>query len=346
MLQEKVLEFIKQHNLIQANDKIIIGVSGGPDSMCLLDILYNLKKQLNISIIVGHVNHMIREKAKEETAYVEEYCKKINVPCFTKYAPVEKMAKEQKVGTEEMGRNIRYQFFEEIAVKEGANKIATAHNANDNVETVLLNILRGTAISGLKGIDILRQGNLIANKKLENEIPTKVTYIRPLRNSTRQEIEEYCENKKLNPKIDESNLENIYTRNKVRNNLIPYLQKEFNSNIIEGVNRLSELARSDEEYFSKIVQAEYESLKIGENEKEIILDLKGFNQLDKVIKARLLLYTINKINGSAQGIAKVHIEDVIRLCQNNIGNKYLTPNKYIKVFVQKGKVFISSHSSK
>ena len=322
MLQEKVLETIEKNNLIEKNDKIVIGVSGGPDSMCLLDILYCLKEQLKIELVVAHVNHQIREEAKEETKYVEDFCKEMQVPCFVKYVPVEKLAKKQKIGTEEAGRRVRYEFFEEVAKKTGANKIATAHNSNDNSETVLMNFLRGTAISGLKGIEIKRE-----------------KYIRPIRNCTRQEIEEYCKIRKLNPKIDQSNFEPIYTRNKIRNKLIPYLQKEYNPNIIEGMNRLSDLAMQEEEYFAKIVSREYESLKIGENEKEIILDLKKFNQLDKVIKTRLILYTINKVKGNTQGIAKVHLEDILKLCQNNIGNKYLVPNKNIKIFIQKGKIF-------
>lgn len=327
MLHEKLLKTIQKYNLIQKQDKIVIGVSGGPDSMCLLDSLYCLKEKLDIDIVVAHVNHMIRKEAEEETAYVKKYCNKHDIPCYIKKVEVIALAKEQKLGTEEMGRKIRYDFFIEVAKKAGANKIATAHNANDNAETVFMNILRGSGISGLKGIELKR--NL---QGLE--------LIRPLRECTRNEIEQYCKEQKLNPKIDSSNLENDYTRNKIRNIVIPYLQKEFNPNIIKGLNRLSDLALEEEEYFSEIVVKQYESLKIGENEKEIILNLKEFNLLPKVIKEKLLLYTINKKAGSIQGIGKIHIEDIIQLCQNNIGNKYLTPNKNIKILVDKGKIFL------
>ena len=327
MLHEKLLKTIQKYNLIQKQDKIVIGVSGGPDSMCLLDSLYCLKEKLGIEIVVAHVNHMIRKEAEEETAYVKKYCNKHDIPCYIKKVEVIALAKEQKLGTEEMGRKIRYDFFIEVAKKAGANKIATAHNANDNAETVFMNILRGSGIPGLKGIELKR--NL-----------QDVEVIRPLRECTRNEIEQYCKEQKLNPKIDSSNLENDYTRNKIRNIVIPYLQKEFNPNIIKGLNRLSDLALEEEEYFSEIVVKQYESLKIGENEKEIILNLKEFNLLPKVIKEKLLLYTINKKAGSIQGIGKIHIEDIIQLCQNNIGNKYLTPNKNIKILVDKGKIFL------
>lgn len=324
---QKILQTIEDYNLIQKDDIVLIGVSGGPDSMCLLDTLYSLKEKLNIRLAVAHINHMIRKEAEEETKYVQEYCKKIEVPCYVKHANVAKLAQERKLGTEEMGRTIRYDFFEEVARNVGATKIATAHNNNDNAETVLMNILRGSGISGLKGIEI--------KTKKQN-----IEYIRPLREVERKEIEKYCEEKKLMPKIDKSNMENIYTRNKIRNELIPYLQKEFNPNIIQTLSRLSELAKEEEEYFKQIIQREYETLKIGENEKGTILDLKRFNMLPKVIKGRLLLYTINKNIGTTQGITKVHIEDMIELCQNNIGNKYLTPNKNIKIFVKGGKIFV------
>ena len=323
---DKILNTVNKYNLIQKGDKVVIGVSGGPDSMFLLDSFYCLKNKLNIEIIVAHINHMIRKEADEETAYVENYCKNKNIKCYVKKVEVEKLAKQQKLGTEEMGRKIRYEFFNEVAKKENANKIATAHNINDNAETVLMNILRGSGVSGLKGIEIKRKEN-------------NLEYIRPIRECTRQEIEDYCEKQKLNPKIDKTNFENIYNRNKIRNELIPYLKKEFNPNILDGINRLSEISREEEEYFYKIISKQYEELKIGENEKEVILDLKKFNKLEKVIKSRLILYTINKVNGNTQGIGKIHIDDIIKLCQNNIGNKYLTPNKNIKIFVKKCKIF-------
>lgn len=322
-LQQKVLGTIQKHNLIQKGDKIVIGVSGGPDSMCLLNCLFCLKEILSIELVVCHINHMLRKEAEEETKYVQRFCDKIGVPCFTKYVDVIKLSQEQKLGTEEMGRKVRYEFFEEVAQKTNSNKIATAHNSNDNAETVLMNLLRGSGISGLKGIEI----------KVKQ-------YIRPILECNRTEIEDYCKEKDLNPRIDKTNLENDYTRNKIRNQLIPYLQKDFNSNIIQGLNRLSELATEEEEYFKEIVSKTYETLKIGENEKEVILDLQEFNRLPKVIKGRLLLYTINKVIGTTQGIGKVHIEDCIKLCANNIGNKYLTPNKNVKIFVKKGNIFV------
>lgn len=325
MLEEKVLNTINKYNMIQSGDGIVIGVSGGPDSMTLLNILNNLKEKLNIKLYVAHINHSIRKEADEETEYVKDFCKKIDVEFFAKKVKVEEIAKELKMGTEEAGRNIRYEFFEEVAHKVGANKIATAHNLNDNAETVLMNIIRGTSVSGLKGIDKVRDGK----------------YIRPIIECSRAEIEDYCKEKNLNPRYDKSNNENIYTRNKIRNLLIPFLQKEFNPNIVEGINRLSQIAIEEEQFINKVVEKEYEKLQIAVDN-NIILNLKEFNKLDYVIKSKLILYTISKVYGKTSGIEKKHIDDIIKLCDNNIGNKYLTPQKGIKIYVKKGKIFFLS----
>ncbi len=325
-LEEKVLDTIKKYNLIKENDTIVIGVSGGPDSMTLLNVLYNLRENLKINIVVAHINHMLREEADSETEYVQNFCKNINIECFVKRADINNISKKKKVSTELAGRSTRYEFFEEVAQKVNANKIATAHTANDNAETVLMNLMRGSGTSGLKGIEKIRD-----NK-----------FIRPIILCTRREIENYCEENNLNPKYDQSNKENIYTRNKIRNLLIPYIEENFNPNIVDTLNRLSDVVEKEDDFFHKIVENEYENLKITANNKEIVLDLKKFNCLDYVIKSRIILYTIKELFGSAQGIEKIHIEDIIKLCGNNIGNKYLTPNKNIKIFIKKGKIFFIS----
>lgn len=322
MLKEEVLKTIETYNLIEKNDKIVIGVSGGPDSICLLHVLYGLKEKLGIEIVVAHVNHMLRDVADLETEYVQSFCKKLGIECYVKKADILEISKTQKKGTEEVGRQVRYNFFDEVAKKTNSNKIATAHNSNDRAETVILNILRGSGLSGLKGIEPIRD-----NK-----------YIRPLINTDRQDIENYCNDNKLEPKYDKTNNENIYTRNKVRNTVIPYIKKEFNPNIIKTINRLSSLATEENEYLQAITKQEFENLLIEKTE-NIILDLHKFNSLNLVIKRRLILYTINEVLHTTNGIEKVNIDDIIKLCKNNIGNKYLMPIKEIKVYVKKGKIY-------
>ena len=328
MLKEKVVETIKKYKLIEPGDKIVVGVSGGPDSISLINILNEIKVEnilnYNFDLIVAHINHKIRKEADLDQKFVENYCKQKNIKCYVKSENVNKKAENEKIGTEEAGRKLRYNFFNEILEKEKANKIATAHTSNDNAETILMNIIRGSGTTGLKGITPIRD-NL---------------YIRPLIEANRDEIEEYCKKNNLDPRIDKTNFENIYTRNKIRNILIPCIKKEFNPNIIEVLNRLSKISREENEYFQKITKKTYKEILIQEeNKKQIILDLKKFNNNDIVIKNRIVLYTINRLLGNSQGIEKIHINDIIKLCNNNIGNKYLTPNKHIKILLKDKKIY-------
>ncbi len=339
-MEEKVLETIKKYSMLSKGNKVVVAVSGGPDSMTLLNALYNLKEQLGIELFVAHVNHMIRDVADSETEYVKEFCDGKKINCFIKKVDVLKIAEQERISTEEAGRNIRYAFFDEIYNKVNADKIAIAHNANDNAETVLMNIMRGTGISGLKGIEPVRAGK----------------FIRPLIEIERVDIEKYCNEKNLNPKYDESNYENVYTRNKIRNELIPIIQKEFNPSIIRALNRLSNLSMQENEFINNLVVKEYENVlkkhnsidvniehASGEDNSNdsIALDLKKFNILDDFMKNKIILYCVFRLFGTTKGIEKRHIEDIVRLCSRNIGNKFLMPNKNVKVFVGKGEIIIS-----
>lgn len=328
-LQEKILDTIKTYKLIDPKDIVIVAVSGGPDSMCLLDNLLSIKEKLEIKeIVVAHVNHQIREEAQSETEYVEEYCKHKKIRCFTKYVNIPQIALEQRIGTEEAGRNERYKFFDEVAQKINADKIAIAHNLNDNAETVLMHLMRGSGISGLCGIKASVEGRII----------------RPLIKCERTEIEQYCKEKNLDPKFDKSNNDNTYTRNKIRNELIPYIQNNINPNIIQTLSRLSELVIEEEKFMEKTILKNYTNIMINEDllKGEIILDLRKFNELERVIKSRIILLAVQKIFGNTKHIEKKHIEDIIKLCCNNIGNKYLMPNKSTKIMVKQGKIHIKS----
>lgn len=326
-MRDKVLNTINKYNLINDGDRIVLGVSGGPDSIAMLNTLNDIRNDknlhMNFDIIVAHVNHMIREEAIDDQRFVENFCKKIGVSFYAKSIDVQKIANNKKIGTEEAGRNARYEFFDEILEKENANKIAIAHNKNDKIETIIMNMLRGSGIAGLKGIEPIK------NNK----------YIRPLIECERFEIEEYCAKNGIEPRIDRTNFENVYTRNKVRNIVIPFIKQEFNPNIIQTMDRLSDLVKEEDEYLEKLVETKYNDYVEQEDKGQIIMNLKDFNKEEKVIKSRLLLYTISRLLGTTKGIEKIHIEDIIKLCEKNIGNKYLTPNKNIKILVKNQKIY-------
>lgn len=327
-MKEEVLKTIKKYNLIESGDKLVLGVSGGPDSISMLNVLREIDEDetidLKFQIVVSHINHNIRKEAKEDEEFVKKYCDENNIKFFSKSIDVEKIANNSKIGIEEAGRKVRYEFFDEVLKKTNSNKIAIAHNKNDKVETMIMNVLRGSGLLGLKGIE-----------------PKRGKYIRPLIEIEREKIEEYCEEKNLNPRIDKTNFDNTYSRNKVRNVVIPYIKQEFNPNIIKTLDRLSELVKEEDTYVEKQVEKAYKEIFIEENNEEIILNLKKFNNYEKVIKSRIVLYTITRLFGSSKGIEKIHIDDILKLCKNNIGNKFLTPNKNLKVLVKNHKIYFS-----
>lgn len=321
MLENKILKTIKEYNLIEPEDIVLVAVSGGPDSMCLLNSLYNLKDKLKIKkIAIAHVNHMLRSEAEEETQYVKRFAELKNIDFFVKYVDIKKISENNKIGEEEAGRKERYKFFEEISQKINANKIAIAHNYNDNAETVLMHLMRGAGISGLSGIKPFREEK----------------YIRPIIKCSREEIEQYCEEKGLNPKYDESNKNNLYTRNRIRNQLIPFIKEKFNPNIIDTLNRVSSVVMEEENYIENVINDEYKNILKNRETNKIEIDVKKFNKLDKYIKSRMVLYIIKELFENTNGIEQIHIKDIIKLCENNIGNKYLTPNKNMKVFIKAG----------
>ena len=242
-LEQKFLDTIKENNLINKGDVIVVGVSGGPDSITLLTCLNKYKDYLNIKIICAHINHLIRKDSTEDEQFVENVCEKMGIKCYIKRAEVEKIAKEQKKGTEEVGRKIRYDFFDEVAKKENANKIAIAHNMNDNAETMLLNIIRGSGLTGLEGIQPEEYGK----------------YIRPLINCKREEIEEYCIKYDLKPRIDSTNKENIYRRNIIRNKILPEL-KELNPNIVQSLSNLSKIVKVQNMHIKNEVENIYNKI--------------------------------------------------------------------------------------
>lgn len=322
IVEEKFLDTIKNNNLINSGDKIVVGVSGGPDSLTLLTLLNKYKSKFNYEIIVAHVNHLIRKDSTDDEQFVENYCKKNGIKFYCKRVNVQEIAKQQKKGEEEVGRNERYKFFDEICEKENANKIAIAHNMNDNAETMLLNLIRGTGLNGLEGIQPSQYNN---------------RFIRPLINCNRNEIEDFCKENNLEPRIDSTNKENIYKRNIIRNKLIPFL-KELNPNIIETLSRTSVIIAENNEFIQKEAQKNFN--KITELKSNLVeIDLKDFNKMPIAMRKAIIQLSIDKLNGNIRNISKKNIDDIIKLAENNIGNKYII-YKNLKAEVKKGKLKI------
>ncbi|EJO5347463.1 tRNA lysidine(34) synthetase TilS [Clostridium botulinum] len=302
-MKDMVINTIKQYNMIEANDKIIIGVSGGPDSMCLLHILCSLKDELRIKeIYVAHINHGVRGvESDADEKYVENFCSRNNISFFSKKIDMNKIAKEKGISSESAGREARYDFFNYLKKELCAEKIATAHNANDQAETVLMRIMRGTGLQGLVGINPVRDG----------------VYIRPLINILREDIEKYCEKNTLNPRIDKTNLQSIYTRNKIRLELLPYIKDNFNKDIVNTLCRFSNIVCKDNDYLEKVSKEKFEKFCTKTKEK-IIIDKNIF--LEHVsISSRILREAIYYINENLYNVEMKNIYDILELGLNTTG---------------------------
>lgn len=261
--EDKIRKTIEQHGLIAPDQHIVIGLSGGPDSVCLFNALLAIKDEMSLIIHPVHLNHKFRPGAAErDQKYVEDLCESKGLKCSSFVVDCNVLAAETGTTSEEAGRNARYDAFYTVAEKVASSgidkkdiKIAVAQNANDQAETVLFRFLRGTGPDGLAGIAYERE-----------ERGYKV--IRPLLDVYRDEIEEYCSHNDLNPVIDHTNEDTVYTRNKIRHELLPLLEKEHNVNMKENLVRLARIAAADKDYMWQQAEKTYEELAQISEEKE------------------------------------------------------------------------------
>lgn len=231
-MKNKAYSAVKKYNMLQQNDTVVIGLSGGADSTALLHFLLSIKEEFNLTIIACHINHMLRgDEADGDENFVRKICSENSVELRVLCVDVHKEAQKRKIGTEECGRQIRYEFFEKTAAEFNA-KIATAHTASDNAETVIFNMTRGCGIKGLCGIP-----------------PVRNNIIRPLIEATRTEIEEYCRSNGYDFVTDSTNLERDYTRNKIRLDVIPVL-KNINPSLESTIARMSSQMRQNEQFIT------------------------------------------------------------------------------------------------
>ena len=318
IIGESMLDIVKRnvekYNLIKEKDNIVIGVSGGPDSMALLYSLLEIKKELDFNILIAHVNHGIRgEDAKADQIFVENKAKELNIMCYSKEIDMDAYAKEYGISPEEAGRELRYEFFREILKKNGNGKIAVAHNKNDQAETLLFRIMRGTGIDGLGGMDFI-SGDII----------------RPLLNISREEIEAYIFKEKIETVLDKTNLIPIYSRNKVRLELMPYIMDNFNPNIVNALWRLSRSSDNDSKFLENITLEKYKLIVKKENKHSIIFNGHLFNNLDICIKYRIIRLAILKLDGSLQGVGEQSITLLIELFEEfKTGKKLNLPRNLV-----------------
>lgn len=302
---QKVKQTIQKHGMINRGDRVLAAVSGGADSVCLFHILYRLEQELGFTLTVAHLNHGLREAAAADEEFVKQFCKLHGVPCYSKTEDVRRYAEEKGRTLEEAGRELRYRFFHETAKNIGAACIVTAHNQNDNAETVLLNLLRGTGIDGLCGIPYVRDDKVM----------------RPLLTVSRTEIEAYCEENELVYRTDESNADNSFTRNRVRNELIPFLQERFNPSIIEGLTAMTESISEDAEFLDSYARRLFERLDSPMPKRTpVMLHMESLALVQPSVQVRLIRLALQKANASCGEIGKKHLSAVLALLDKQTGS--------------------------
>lgn len=328
--EDRIRKTIEENGLVAQGQHIVIGLSGGPDSVCLFNVLKNLSDELELTIHPVHVNHKFRPgEAENDQKYVEELCKKNGLQCNSFVVDCNALAAELKMTSEEAGRKARYDAFYEVAEKVAKEvpkeniKIAVAQNANDQAETVLFRLLRGTGTDGLAGIAYERE-----------ERGYKV--IRPILDIYRYEIEEYCQHNDLQPVIDHTNEESVYTRNKIRNELIPYLEREHNVNLKESLVRLARIASADKEYMWQQVEAFYKD-QAEQGKEEVSFDRDILAKAHSAIRHRVILKAFASI-GLDSDVSEERIKAADAIIEKKQGAKTVQfPRGYV-LEVAKGRV--------
>lgn len=304
---KKVIKTIKKYDMIQPGDKIIVAVSGGPDSICLLDILNQIKGQLNFFLIIAHVNHGIRNKESDtEARFVRRKSSHMSLPFEQVKVSVPDIARERNCSVEQAGRTIRYHFFKELLKKHQAQKIALGHHADDQVETILMRIMRGCGLRGLRGIPARRN-----------------TFIRPLIECKRLEIRDYCHRRKIAYCLDSSNKEPQYLRNKIRHQLIPLLVEEYHPSVCYHLLQLRDIVIAELSFWEEIIEQYYLKTIKKEYSQGIILDSEQLSRWPIAVQRRVIRKALIQLRDYLAGIEFNHVESIRKLCLVNQGEKYL-----------------------
>ena len=295
-LKKKVLDTIQKHNMILPGDKIIIGVSGGPDSTALLYLLHDLHEELSCTLHIAHLDHALRgEESKADAEYVLEHARKFKIPITLEAINIRKMI-TSKESLESCARRIRYEFYERVLVSVKGDKIAQGHTRDDQAETVLMRLLRGSGSQGLGGIP-----------------PVRDKYIRPLIEISRQEVETYLEKLKITPRIDASNLSTEYERNKIRLELIPFLEKDYRQNIKQILQQTGEILRTEDEFLTKIAEDAMNRFADFLDNHTIQIHIPDFAKLHLALQRRALRLALEKLAGNLMGFDYNHITELLSL---------------------------------
>jgi len=294
--------------MIQPRETVLVGVSGGVDSLALLHVLHTLRHQLDCQLHVAHLDHGFREDSAADAVYVAEQAGQLGVPISSIRVDVPQLMRSQKFSAEVAARQARYQFYECISKRIGATKIALGHHRGDQAETVLMNLLRGAGASGLKGILPVREGK----------------FIRPLLAFSRKEIEDFVAQLGLEPRRDATNYQLDYLRNRVRLELIPALEQTYNSNIQNVLNQTAELLQAESDYLDVLAHDAFQACRVEPSTHDtVVLDRCLFQEYHLALRRRILRLAVAEVFGETRDLYFNHFESMLKLIDGEAPNSAL-----------------------
>lgn len=317
-LTKDVLKTIDKYDMIKNASTVFAAVSGGADSLCMLFVLNDLRRIRHFELRAVHLNHLFRDDASDDERFVSEMCSRLGIALYSKKANVAEYANKNKISFETAGRELRYEYFDELMSEIENSVTATAHNANDNAESFIMHLVRGSGLGGLTGIP-----------------PVRGKIIRPLIEQSRLDIEKYCALNNLTPRIDITNFDDSYTRNDIRHNVMPPLAERDG---IKAIARTASLLSADEDFlqeYTKEIACKYISRHNGNTE----IEAKAFNSLHIALKRRLLRRIFE---GSEKEISQIHIDSIISIAEKNYGGKTAVVPGGITAKLEKGKIIITN----
>jgi tRNA(Ile)-lysidine synthase len=304
-----VKRYIEEQHMIKEGDRIVAGISGGADSVCLFYVLLELKEAYAIEFLVVHVNHGIRGmEAAEDEEYVNNLCKQYGIPFFPFHFDVPSIAVERGMSEEEAGRWVRYQAFNECLKKNKCNKIAIAHNKNDNAETILFHLFRGSGIKGLTGIK-----------------PVREEIIRPLLCVERVEIEHFLSEKGVSYREDKTNLMESYSRNKIRHRVLKYAAENINPKAAEHIVNAGNQLKEVEQYLDRMILSAFSRIVIAREDATYEVDIEKFIKEDPVIQKGVLRLGVQRLAGGLKDIEAYHIDLIIGLMTKEVSKRLNLP---------------------
>ena len=362
--ERKVFAFLEEHRMIQPEDKVILGVSGGADSVCLLFLLLEYSKKVPFSMTVVHVNHGIRQDAGEDAAFVEELCREREIPFFLKKGNVPRLAARQGLSEEDAGRRLRYDAFREAAKRFGGSKIAVAHNSNDRAETMLFCLFRGSGLKGLCGIFPVREeweqeqdptslepgaGKERIVAGADNADPrSRFQVIRPILCLERQEVEEYLKIRGIPFCHDSTNAGDAYARNRIRHHILPYAEQEVSSGVVGHMCRAADILAETEDYMAgqtreALARCGIFSWETSRSLQRAALETEGFLKEHTALQKRMILALAKELSPTGRDISMTHVEDVLKLFQGTGSRRVDLPmglqarREYTKVILERSR---------